>query len=366
MVFQQINSNFEFMELASSFYITIGLALICAFMPLVIMVFAATGLVLLHFYSLSMPIMAVSLIIFVLLYIFFLRFMPQKSWIVLLVPLAYVFEVPYILPVVFGLLGTPAFAIPVVGGTVVYHILYYVQTTTVIYDDVDIPGMIEAAVIFTQQILSNQEMWATAIVLAVSLLIVYGIRTRAIPHAWKIASLTGAIGVIVLSWMGSVTLEVPISYNTMIVNGVIAIILGLLLEFIFFSVDYTKTEHLQFEDSEYYYYVKAIPKLSAAELEGDEHREKMPPTRANERHEKAMPARVNERREKPAPARRGEHREKAAAIPEEQATMVIDSAQVSQLSNQPKQSERPVKRTTSGKKPPGATGQKKRNPQNQR
>ena len=36
------------------------------------------------------------------------------------------------------------------------------------------------------------------------------------------------------------------------------------MEFLFFSVDYSRTEHLQFEDDEYYYYVKAVPKLTVA------------------------------------------------------------------------------------------------------
>ena len=31
-----------------------------------------------------------------------------------------------------------------------------------------------------------------------------------------------------------------------------------------FAVDYSRTEHLQFEDDEYYYYIKAVPKVSLA------------------------------------------------------------------------------------------------------
>ena len=33
-----------------------------------------------------------------------------------------------------------------------------------------------------------------------------------------------------------------------------------MLEFFVFNVDYSRTEHVQFEDDEYYYYVKAVPK----------------------------------------------------------------------------------------------------------
>ena len=38
--------------------------------------------------------------------------------------------------------------------------------------------------------------------------------------------------------------------------------LAYILQFFVFSVDYSRTEHTQFEDDEYYYYVKAIPKIN--------------------------------------------------------------------------------------------------------
>ena len=31
-----------------------------------------------------------------------------------------------------------------------------------------------------------------------------------------------------------------------------------------FGVDYTRTEYVQFEDDDYYYYVKAVPKMTVA------------------------------------------------------------------------------------------------------
>jgi hypothetical protein len=44
----------------------------------------------------------------------------------------------------------------------------------------------------------------------------------------------------------------------------VAIIIAFIVEFLVFSVDYTRTEYLQYEDDEYYYYVKAVPKVSVA------------------------------------------------------------------------------------------------------
>ena len=41
----------------------------------------------------------------------------------------------------------------------------------------------------------------------------------------------------------------------------------MLLEFLFFNLDYNRTERVQFEDDEYYYYVKAVPKVNLSSSE---------------------------------------------------------------------------------------------------
>ena len=59
---------------------------------------------------------------------------------------------------------------------------------------------------------------------------------------------------------GNISLGLHMSYTMMIFSGILGVVIGLFLEVIFFSVDYSRTENVQFEDDEYYYYVKAIPK----------------------------------------------------------------------------------------------------------
>ena len=54
----------------------------------------------------------------------------------------------------------------------------------------------------------------------------------------------------------------------LVAAGVVAAaVIGLILQFFFFNLDYTRTERVQFEDDEYYYYVKAVPKLYVANTE---------------------------------------------------------------------------------------------------
>ena len=48
-------------------------------------------------------------------------------------------------------------------------------------------------------------------------------------------------------------------------SAVLGAVTGLVLELLFFSVRViSRTENIQFEDDEYYYYVKAVPKVGVA------------------------------------------------------------------------------------------------------
>ena len=53
---------------------------------------------------------------------------------------------------------------------------------------------------------------------------------------------------------------------TKVFTGVfLSILVELLVEFFCFMVDYTRVESVQFEDDDYYYYVKAVPKVTVSD-----------------------------------------------------------------------------------------------------
>ena len=99
VLFWVINSNIGFMKPASSVFCTLGLAVICTFLPMTITVLAATALILAHFYALSLPIALVALVIFILMYIFYFRFTPKKAWLVLISGLAFSLKIPFVIPI---------------------------------------------------------------------------------------------------------------------------------------------------------------------------------------------------------------------------------------------------------------------------
>lgn len=260
-VFHLINSNVGFMEKASSTVCTLGLSAVCSVLPLIVMVIAATALLLLHFYTLSLPVAIVAALLFLLMYIFYFRFSTGKAWLILLAAVSFAMDMPFIVPVAVGLLGTPVCIVPAACGTFSYYMIHLIKGSSSTFKAGDEVQMVETLVAFAKQTLMNQEMWVMAGAVAACILIVYCIRTRSVDHAWKIGAASGAAAGAIIGAAGNVALDLHISLAPLIISGVLGVGVGLVLEVIFLSVDYVRTEHLEFEDDEYHYYVKAVPKI---------------------------------------------------------------------------------------------------------
>lgn len=83
-------------------------------------------------------------------------------------------------------------------------------------------------------------------------------------YSWYLALGIGAVANIVLFLIGALVMETDVAIGSLVVGTLLSFLLALVVEFFVFSVDYSRTEYTQFEDDEYYYYVKAVPKMSIA------------------------------------------------------------------------------------------------------
>lgn len=262
VTFYLINSNIGLMKSVSTPLVTAALAVICTFLPPVFTALAAAALILAHLFTLSLGVMAVTALIFIMMFIFYCRFTPKRALILLIVPVAFMLKVPYVVPIACGLAMTPVTAIPIVFGTIVYYMIVCVKDSAAAITGADgITGQIS---LFVKLVFQNKGLWITAVAFIICVFAVYFIHRLAVDHAWKIAVAAGAVINISVIVIGDIAFNIHTSYGQLILGNLAAVLIGLALEFFLFSVDYSRTEHLQYEDDEYYYYVKAVPKISIA------------------------------------------------------------------------------------------------------
>lgn len=264
ITFAVINQNIGYMKAAASPVATLALAVVCTCLPLTVTVVLATVLILVHMYSVSIGVLAVTAVIFLIMYIFYLRLTPKMAILVLLTPLAFALKIPYVIPIAAALVTGPVSLVAIACGTIVFYMMEYVKKVALSIDGGGSKAILAQSTAYAKHVFTNKEMWVVIFAFIVCFFLVYTLRRQSMDQAWKIAIIIGAIANIIVVAVGSMSMGLHISYLSLMIGSLFAVIVGLVLEFFFFSVDYARSENLQFEDDEYYYYVKAIPKVSVS------------------------------------------------------------------------------------------------------
>lgn len=122
-----INKNLGYMEKINDTTIVLVASLMCSFMPMNFIILIAAAFVLLHVYTLSLECAVVVLAAFMLMFLVYFRFSPKDTAVVILTPICFLLNIPYVIPISLGLLGTPVSAVSAACGTAVYYLLTYVS-----------------------------------------------------------------------------------------------------------------------------------------------------------------------------------------------------------------------------------------------
>lgn len=262
IVFGTINSQMKYMARLDHLVIVLVVALMCSFLPVDTIIFLAAIFTILHMYALSMEVALVGLCIYLLMFLLFFRFSPKDSLVVVLTPLLFMFKIPYVMPVAMGLIGGPASAVSVGCGVVVY---FLISTVTGNANTINTMGAEEAVAkirLVINGVLGNKQMIVMVAAFVITVIVVYLIRRMSIDYAWTIAMIAGAMAELVILLVGDLLYDTNMSIVNAILGAIVAILIGKAIEFFRFCVDYSRTEKVQFEDDEYYYYVKAVPKMT--------------------------------------------------------------------------------------------------------
>lgn len=262
-----INAVWGYREQLRSFPVVLIAALTCSFLPMNCTILIAALFLLLHLYALSAECAIVVCAVFLLLFLLYFRFSPKDTLVVLLQPLCFVLRIPYVIPLAMGLLGTPASAVSVSCGVAVYYILAYIAQNQGTLGTIEAENGLQKFRELADGLLNNRAMLVTVAAFAVTVLLVYTIRRMSVNYAWTIAIVAGSVADIIILLIGDLLLDTNISLVGTLFGTVVSIAIAQIVRFFAFHVDYSRTEKVQFEDEEYYYYVKAVPKITLARPE---------------------------------------------------------------------------------------------------
>lgn len=212
-------------------------------------------------FSANVEIGAVFLLLFLVLYCAYIRFFPKTIWIVLFAPVFFLVKLQFLLPILAGMLVGPAAMFSVGIGCIIY---YFMIAAGDYVDALASAGGAEIAASYKfifEALKGNKELVLTVAVFAVIVLIVAIIYKLSFDYSWYVAIAIGGVFEIILFLVGNVTTGADMSLTSVVIGSLVSVIVAAVVQFWKTVVDYSKVEKTQFEDDEYYYYVKAVPKF---------------------------------------------------------------------------------------------------------
>ena len=264
LVLSTINGRLGYMTKLDNMAIVLIVSLMCSFLPTGFVTFFAMVFSLMHMYALSLETAAVGLVVFLLLYLLFLRFTSKEALVVVLTPILCMLKIPYVMPVAMGLIGTPASCVSVGCGVVVYYLIQTVINNAATINSMGAEEATAKLRLLIDGMLGNKEMLVTIVAFAITVIVVYLIRRMSMDHSWTIAMIAGVMIEVLMLLVGDLMYDTNLSIVSALLGAVVTVLACKIIEFFRFCLDYSRTEKVQFEDDEYYYYVKAVPKMTVA------------------------------------------------------------------------------------------------------
>lgn len=260
--FFMINKNAGFMPKVTNSFVPVILALVSACLPYGAIAFLAGGFLLIQLYSASLEVAVITLVFLLIVIFLYYGFQPGDSVLLLLTPILFFLKIPFAVPLVVGLAGGLVSVIPMSCGIFLYYVILYVKQNTSFLAG---GTQIEMTQVFAQvvkSIMGNQTMLVMMAAFCLTVLVVHIVKNFSMNYSWGIAITAGVIVQLVAIFIGDFKFNITVSVPSLIIGIAISAFIAVIYHFFVFAVDYTRTEYLQFEDDDYYYYVKAVPKIT--------------------------------------------------------------------------------------------------------
>lgn len=253
--------------------VVIAISLLCGVLPWSYVSLFSAAWLLLQLSALSLE--ACVFVFIILLVLALLRYLmlPGTGAALVLLPVFFLWKIPFAVPILVGLLGTVSGFITVASGVVLYYLLQMIYVNLPYLTDPEAATMVQRLLFLVEKTLGNETMLAVLIAFCLTTLVVYLISKLSVPFSPQIAILIGTVFDPLLLNALLRFFSLTKGPEDMVWGSVAAFFIGLTVSFFVRFLDYSGTERVQFEDDEYYYYVKAVPKLR---LPGEETLKKRP------------------------------------------------------------------------------------------
>ena len=256
--------NLGFNSILSSILFTVFFSAVCAFIPVKITLIALVAYVVVQVFSMSAGLGIISCFLFVAMYLIYFRFNEKLGYVLILIPLLCMIRLPILIPLILAVTAPFLSVVSVMIGLISYYFLHYMHINTAVFQGMADSGEISKMSVLLTGVFTYKEMLFSIACVVILFFAVYYLKKINVNQSNAMAISMGSGIYVILMIISSLFLG-TITYSKLIwivAGAAISCVLAILISAAILPLDYNRTELLEFEDEEYKYYVRAVPKAA--------------------------------------------------------------------------------------------------------
>ena len=256
---------FDFGSKANSPALFALLSLIQAFLPTVFLYFSGSLLIMLNLWQLSPDILAGFAMLFLVGCLTLVRVDRKSAWIAMVVPVLFFLKLEYIAPVLLGITVGLWAVVPASMGILIFFLSGYTESVSTLLTTTEAAGPAAGLQRIANLIMIDKYLLVIFVAYCTVIFISALLNRLFYERAWLFAIIVGNAVLAVIMLCGRYIFDLDYEVWRVFLEVILSV--GICMVYWFFKGigDASRTERTVFEDDEYIYYVKAVPKLKIAQ-----------------------------------------------------------------------------------------------------
>lgn len=261
---------FPYPSMMAKTEVLLGISVIQAFVPTIVMFFSAFGLILAGLWKVSLDIFSLFMIIMIIYILAFARIDKKYVYIMLLTPILFQYKLEFMLPVVLGMIIGYGAILPCLGGIFLYFLSGYTDAAITVVNASEKAELGMGVQRIFDMISIDRYMLVVMVTFALIILLASCLEQLLYERTWRLALVAGNIALILIMLLGKLFFDYDLSMARLFLECVCSMIIGQVIMLFHGIGDVSRIEKVSFEDDEYIYYVKAVPKMKMTHKESYE------------------------------------------------------------------------------------------------
>ncbi len=261
IAYNELTKAINYASVMNKGIIKVGFGLAGAILPLIVTTLLFMLVTVYEIYVASPLLALLLLIIMIVLYCFAARFSGKCAYALVAIPLLMRVNLHYFIPMFMGLTAGPMAIFPAAVGVILYYVMGVMNGVAA---DAKISTADDALATYLKVldgIMSNKQMVYTIVAFAVVIIVMWLVKKLKYEFVMELDILTGCLTMLNCYFISVLKFNMIADMGKIIVGTILSTLILFVVQFFMLLLNYTKAQNLQFQDDEYYYYVKAVPKI---------------------------------------------------------------------------------------------------------